>query len=328
VDATDDRQLLKLDSTDFDLLAATLTRWHQEYRQLSSGRFHGGLRYLDFGGVELLRVRWDQVIQYRGLPPTGSAGFAVPLKFVGETRWLGQPLAANTLIGQSNGEEAELVGAHQSDIAIFTLPHADFARRFLLRTGMPFDDAASRLNHFPNSAARVSRLRSYLAQFFRYLENATPSQLTPAIETQVLDTVLAGAIDIIAEHLPSAQHDITRARHRRTVDRAETYCLENADRPVMVTEMCAALGVSERTLRNAFYEHKGMSPTQYLKATRLNEVRRRLLRADQRTTHVQDVAAEWGFWHMGHFAADYKRLFGETASRTLATQAKWQPVQP
>jgi AraC-like DNA-binding protein len=32
---------------------------------------------------------------------------------------------------------------------------------------------------------------------------------------------------------------------------------------------------------------------------------------------VQDVAAHWGFWHLGQFAQDYKRLFGELPSTTL-----------
>jgi len=29
------------------------------------------------------------------------------------------------------------------------------------------------------------------------------------------------------------------------------------------------------------------------------------------------VANAWGFWHMGQFARDYRRLFGELPSDTL-----------
>jgi AraC family transcriptional regulator, ethanolamine operon transcriptional activator len=42
-----------------------------------------------------------------------------------------------------------------------------------------------------------------------------------------------------------------------------------------------------------------------------------LLRADPRSTRVIDVATEWGFWHMGHFAHDYRVMFGEAPSQTL-----------
>ncbi|GHU15365.1 hypothetical protein AGMMS50225_28560 [Betaproteobacteria bacterium] len=32
---------------------------------------------------------------------------------------------------------------------------------------------------------------------------------------------------------------------------------------------------------------------------------------------VGDIAARWGFWHLSHFAADYKEMFGELPSDTL-----------
>ena len=32
---------------------------------------------------------------------------------------------------------------------------------------------------------------------------------------------------------------------------------------------------------------------------------------------VSDVVNDWGFWHMGQFAADYRKLFGELPSETL-----------
>ena len=47
---------------------------------------------------------------------------------------------------------------------------------------------------------------------------------------------------------------------------------------------------------------------------RLNGVRRELR---QGRAAVQDVAARWGFWHMGQFSRDYKQQFGELPSVTL-----------
>jgi len=34
-------------------------------------------------------------------------------------------------------------------------------------------------------------------------------------------------------------------------------------------------------------------------------------------TLVTDVANSWGFWHMGQFAADFRRQFGELPSETV-----------
>jgi AraC family ethanolamine operon transcriptional activator len=35
----------------------------------------------------------------------------------------------------------------------------------------------------------------------------------------------------------------------------------------------------------------------------------------------REIAIEWGFWHMGQFAADYRRQFGELPSETLTREA-------
>ncbi len=70
-------------------------------------------------------------------------------------------------------------------------------------------------------------------------------------------------------------------------------------------------------MRNAFLERFGVSPKAYLQALRLNGVRRVLRRSDPLNSKVSNVANYWGFWHMGQFAADYRRLFGELPSDTL-----------
>ncbi len=74
--------------------------------------------------------------------------------------------------------------------------------------------------------------------------------------------------------------------------------------------------VSWRTLDYAFREVFGVTPKQYLQATRLDCVRKELCRNGP-AVKITEVAAEWSFWHMGKFAADYRRQFGELPSETL-----------
>lgn len=59
-----------------------------------------------------------------------------------------------------------------------------------------------------------------------------------------------------------------------------------------------------------------MSPLPFLRALRLNQVRR-LLRSPQGTADsIQQLAEDWGFATPSHFSYDYRRLFGETPSQT------------
>lgn len=50
---------------------------------------------------------------------------------------------------------------------------------------------------------------------------------------------------------------------------------------------------------------------------RLNRVRRELKTERPRFDSVQEAAARWGFWHLSHFSAEYKTMFGELPSDTL-----------
>jgi transcriptional regulator GlxA family with amidase domain len=81
--------------------------------------------------------------------------------------------------------------------------------------------------------------------------------------------------------------------------------------------VCRQAQVSERVLHYAFKERFGISPKRYLQAFRLDSVRAELRSADPSVAKISDVANRWGFWHMGQFAADYRRQFGELPSETL-----------
>jgi len=90
------------------------------------------------------------------------------------------------------------------------------------------------------------------------------------------------------------------------------------DEPMHLAEMCKALGVSERTLRACCQEALGVSPMRFLWLRRMNQARRALGRADPATATVTEIATAQGFWELGRFAVQYRSLFGERPSETLA----------
>jgi AraC-like DNA-binding protein len=98
----------------------------------------------------------------------------------------------------------------------------------------------------------------------------------------------------------------------------------NPNRPLYLTEICAAIGVAERTLRAACEEHLGMGPIRYLTLRRMHLVRRALLRADPSKATVTRIATDYGFWELGRFSVAYRALFGESPSDSLRTPSdKW-----
>ena len=107
------------------------------------------------------------------------------------------------------------------------------------------------------------------------------------------------------------------SRRAGVVRRAIEFMDARLEGTVRILDVCKELEVSERTLHYAFAEVTGLSPKSYLKARRLNALRRDLKAADPRQDTVHRLAERWGFVHLGELAADYRRLFGELPSSTL-----------
>jgi len=87
---------------------------------------------------------------------------------------------------------------------------------------------------------------------------------------------------------------------------------------IHVGDICSELGLSERGVENLFRDFVGIGPASLLRHQRHHCVHRRLLSGDPVPGAVKRAALEFGFRHLGRFACDYRRLFGENPSETLA----------
>ena len=75
-------------------------------------------------------------------------------------------------------------------------------------------------------------------------------------------------------------------------------------------------GVSGRALYDGFRRFKGSSPIACLRSIRMQAVRKELLEGGDGGDGT-NLAARWGFTHLGRFASSYQRIFGEKPSQTL-----------
>jgi AraC-like DNA-binding protein len=100
--------------------------------------------------------------------------------------------------------------------------------------------------------------------------------------------------------------------------RVEDFMWENIAEHITIARMCMGAGCRTRNVTYCFKGLFGLGPIAYFKLRRLAAVHRRL-RDPHSRLRIMDVAADFGFWHMGHFSADYRRVFGQTASKTIAT---------
>lgn len=103
----------------------------------------------------------------------------------------------------------------------------------------------------------------------------------------------------------------------RVIRRADQLISDHAQETLTVVDIAAAVGISVRSLQEGFRRHLDTTPTERLRHARLTGVHAELRSADPSSATVSRLAHSWGFTHLGRFARDYRRLFGESPSKTL-----------
>jgi AraC-like DNA-binding protein len=112
---------------------------------------------------------------------------------------------------------------------------------------------------------------------------------------------------------------------KQVMDRFEHVLAENPATQIPVSELSAAIGLSERTLRSCCTEFLGISPSRYLRLRRLRLTHLALRAVGSAPTSVADVARRYGFSELGRFAEAYRASFGESPSTTLRRAKKNAP---
>ncbi|HUK37269.1 MAG TPA: helix-turn-helix domain-containing protein [Vicinamibacterales bacterium] len=103
---------------------------------------------------------------------------------------------------------------------------------------------------------------------------------------------------------------------RQIVQEASALLRDHVAEGVRIGAVSRAVGVSERTLRNAFHREHGVSPKQFDLRERLEAARRALCDITA-SESVTTIASQYGFFELGRFAGLYKHVFGESPSQTL-----------
>ena len=165
----------------------------------------------------------------------------------------------------------------------------------------------------PELMSRLLKIHEMVGQ----LAKTTPDILSlPEVARALEQELILVMIRCLTEGQPSGMTSGGR-RHDMIIARFEEFLETHPGQPLYLTEICAAIGVAERTLRVACEEHLGMGPIRYLSLRRMHLARRALLLADPSTATVTRVATDHGFWELGRFSVAYRTLFGETPSESL-----------
>lgn len=116
---------------------------------------------------------------------------------------------------------------------------------------------------------------------------------------------------------PAEVSQLIESRSKLVVEMTLTYADAFQSQSPTVSELCANVNVSRRTLEVAFQTIVGKSPLQFLTQRRLCRAYVDLKRAKDESIRVTDIAFAHGFTELGRFANRYQKIFGELPSETL-----------
>ncbi len=304
---------------DVNTHAQSLQNWSQEYDQLSSGQFEGRLKDIQLDSIRLFRESMKQSVMQNTHTPNSKINFMIPNHIQSETTsdQARQILSADVTILP-----------YDSDFSFAAPPETDYTiisvtterLRPLFSHNVYSHLLSLRHSHGVSvNAAIISKARNKLITILNQLTSDLDNHIYTQTELNqqlkaVQDHIMLTVIELCDWGFDKSPN-LKRLgnQHNHIVQRCHDYVTSADGSAASIVDICEMLNIPHRTLNYSFRKATGLSPVHYLRAIKLNAARRELLTSQ---LPITDIAANYGFFHMGYFAKEYKRLFGDTPSMT------------
>jgi len=306
-----------LDCNSLEEYAEASSGWGLDWRQLDRGRFRTRLLQVATPSMLLSRFRSNRKLHQRGMSPSGLRTFGIVSVDSSPVDWSGREGSKDRIEVFPTSDTYECVshpGFHANGVSI----SEDCIRSVAEVLGLP--NPLERLSEGPcfveSDPLRMQTLWQSLNGLYSAVAADAEVSLSEAACSDMEFEIHSALVAALATGFEFKLRSPNPTFRSRALRLALEYVEEQADCAPTIKDICRASGASYRTLNRAFLDRFGVAPKQYLQAVRLDGVRKDLRRMGPNSA-VTDIANEWGFWHMGQFAADYRRQFGELPSDSL-----------
>lgn len=297
-------------SHDFDEQATFLTGWHQEYRQISAGKFEGFISETHFDELSLFWEYTSQSLYQQGGLSADTIAIGIPMSRSGHGLFCGAACDESAIHIFSGSTGFEFISPQHLMIALVVL-----SRHKLMQQLSAEDQYFLNLQCQHAHIARIPypaymQMVEILKTTYEALKTKPQLAKNPYFRNEMTESL----IHLLSASLLNKQHQVEVLRHKswHVLSLSRELVTQREDHPLSVAELCQSLDMSRRTVQYHFEQALHISPVAFLRAHRLNGVRHMLKTASS----VTEAATHWGFWHFGHFLQEYRKMFGELPSVT------------
>ncbi|NEQ65252.1 MAG: helix-turn-helix domain-containing protein [Symploca sp. SIO2D2] len=289
----------------------------KEIIQLSAGSLQAEFLSIQVGNLFFVCNQANQGIQFFGEGSKEYIDFTI-LWSENEKQYYSHrhPVEPQKTIFGFNNRGADLIFPQGTALTNIIMPVKTFDAYANQLQRHDLDDNFRIKNHVNLLPTGMKEIKDYLKQLI-WLAVHRPNWLQqPHMEKLVTDDF----IPLLISNIPTKWNSkcfLKPSRRAKLIAQAEQEMLAHCEKPLTLKQLAQNLGSSSSALSYGFQDLFGMSPMRYLKVRRLNALRQRLKTSEPKNCTVFFLASEFGFYSTGHFAKDYKAMFGELPSDTL-----------
>jgi AraC-like DNA-binding protein len=312
---------IKQTFNNFTEMSEALYQWNLEIRQLKQCAIHDTIMQLKVENFLLGYAEFSGLTHQTGkIPPGRTFVF-----YTGENSkflWRKKEIPRNgLLIFPLNSEVDVVVEGNKTIPHTISFPEEELTSRLLENERAIYETTVSNNDLTIMNDTHMEKLHEV---FYRYTESAEEDPQiidTKNFYTCLKEELISVLIEIVLNETGS---DYPKAKDKMVLswNKIENYIETHKSRPIMISELARGTNISGRSLYRMFQERFNLSPKAYLNTIRLNGVNNELREKSSCGKTISQIANSWGYWHMGQFASDYKKLFGELPSETLSLVKK------
>ncbi|MEZ0233039.1 MAG: helix-turn-helix domain-containing protein [Methylophilaceae bacterium] len=296
---------------DFEQQAALLSGWNQDYLQISAGNFKGYISQIHLQDVHIFLEYTGQSLYQRGETSENVVAIGLPLTHQ-QGMFCGSHCQRNGLHLYSGSNGFEFISAQKMLVGVISVQLDSLLARLSPEHARLVRERTEKAQILNVSSQTWDMLCHFLFAVFDLLKHKPELLQRDEFARVLREAALAVVADSLTDEMGMESLPL-RSKTWGTIADVRDLVMHPSDAPLSVAELCKQLGMSRRNLQYHFEQAMDISPIAFLRAERLNGVRRMLKTANS----VTEAATYWGFWHFGHFSQEYKKMFGELPSCTF-----------
>ncbi len=283
--------------------------WNIDINEMTKQPFEADIRLVHTFHLQLFLIEYHAAMMVEGGYPDGAVIFSC-IKTDGLIHEKNRTYHMGEMIILNDSKHFDLVVSKPSYIYTLAIEKEILEREFESFFKIPFTDVYREQDIFLNP----EQIETYYLLFKEQMEvlrqksvEHTSKEAYAKLEIEILKKLFSCFVFRTKkiDYLPKYIRD------------GRVLLVENINATYTIADMVEDLQVSKRTIQYGFKHYLGFTPKEYQQYIRLNGIRKMILSVKDPHIMLSEIAANYNYFHLGHFSAEYKKFFGESPSETL-----------